>query len=289
MGAKSSLMSGLVLIGLAVWLGACSSGNSPLKVTAQIYPDPLVGQEVTLHVEMLAKGRDLPNTTLIVELSEGIELVAGETTWVGNLPQDEPVPFDLQIRVREAGEWTAYAHAYSDLGNGNGFGGGKKLFITSTLDSAVVEEDINRPMTPPPGMQIITVVPHTPAPVSPNSQSPMIVRAEILAAPLVDQEVTLHVEMLAQGLDLPNTLLTVELSEGIELVAGETSWQGDLPQGEIVPFDLQIRVREAGRVEPLTRSPPPPCIMQLPDVGGITIPRANKINESLIIKDALFL
>jgi hypothetical protein len=55
----------------------------PTKVQASIFPDPSVGQEVNLFIEMIGNGRDLSKTLLIVELSEGVELVQGELTWEG--------------------------------------------------------------------------------------------------------------------------------------------------------------------------------------------------------------
>jgi hypothetical protein len=162
----STLLALFILVFLLV---SCSSGRIPLKVKAKIYPAPLVGKEATLHIEMLAEGCDLPNTTLTVELSEGINLVAGGTIWQGDLSADKTIPFDLIIKVREAGEWSIYAYAYSDLGNRNGFGDGKKLYVTSAFNSAKVEEDVDRPIAAPPIMQIdnrfeFTRVPNTPTP-----------------------------------------------------------------------------------------------------------------------------
>lgn len=162
-----------VLFVSAFFMGSCTSSSSPLSLDAEIYPAPLVGSEVTLHIEMLAKGQDLPNTTLTVELPEGIELIDGETTWQGDLVSDNIISFDLIIKVREAGEWVIATYAFSDLGNGNGFGNGRELYVTSTLNSAVVEDDVDRSMTAPPVMQIDesaltkTQNTHTPTPVFP--------------------------------------------------------------------------------------------------------------------------
>lgn len=162
-----------VLFISAFFMGSCTSSSSPLSLEAEIYPAPLVGSEVILHIEMLAKGQDLPNTTLTVELPDGIELVDGETTWQGDLVSDNITSFNLIIKVREVGEWVIAAHAFSDLGNGNGFGNGRELYVTSTLNSAVVEDDADRSMTAPPVMQIDkstltkTQNTHTPTPVFP--------------------------------------------------------------------------------------------------------------------------
>lgn len=157
----------LALFSLIFSLASCSSGKSPLRVQAEIYPTPIVGQEVTLHIEMLAEGQDLPDVTLTVELPEGVTFVSGETTWQGVLPADNVVPFDLIIKVQEAGEWVIDIYAYSDLGNGNGFGGGKVLYVTSTLTSAIVEDETEHPYPTPPVIQIIeggTAIPVTSSP-----------------------------------------------------------------------------------------------------------------------------
>ncbi len=156
-----------VLFISAFFMGSCTSSSSPLSLEAEIYPAPLVGSEVTLHIEMLAKGQDLPDVTLTVELPEGVTLVSGETTWQGVLPADNVVPFDLIIKVQEAGEWVIGTYAYSNLGNGNGFGGRKNLYVTSTLNSAIVEDETDHPYPTPPVNQIIeggTAMPVTSSP-----------------------------------------------------------------------------------------------------------------------------
>ena len=67
-------------------LTACSSPGSPVIVNASISPEPVVGREVTLHVEISSRGGDLPNTTLEVYLpEEGVELVRGDTKWQGDI------------------------------------------------------------------------------------------------------------------------------------------------------------------------------------------------------------
>lgn len=162
----------LALFSLIFALASCSGGKSPLRVQAEIYPEPIVGQEVTLHIEMMAEGQNLPDITLTVELPEGVILVSGETTWHGVLPADNVVPIDLTIKVQEAGEWVIYVWAYSDLGNGNSFGGHKLLYVTSTLTSAIVEDETEHPYPTPPVNQIIEGGSPVPVTSSPDSKSP---------------------------------------------------------------------------------------------------------------------
>ena len=132
-------------------LASCarSGSGSLLQVEATISPEPVVGQEVTLHIEIHAQGRDLPDTKMKVWLPEGIELVSGSLEWQGSIPADQTVAVDLVIRVTTAGERIIDLSALSDLGSGNGFGGTKRLIVTSSTDTATVIDYNDRPVTVP--------------------------------------------------------------------------------------------------------------------------------------------
>jgi len=155
---------------LTLTLGACTSGapQSPMTVKASVSPAPIVGQVATWHIEISSRA-DAPNTTLQVEVSDGIEIVGGETNWTGHINEGQSVSIDLTIRVTKPGESTVYAQAFSRTSPEGGFGGGKRLFITSSADSANVVEDINRPQPTIPALMIDTgtsspLITVTPAP-----------------------------------------------------------------------------------------------------------------------------
>jgi hypothetical protein len=94
-------------------LAACvrSRGpGSPLDVRASISPAPIVGRDVTWHIEMVSLGNVfLPNTTLSVTLPAEVELVSGDANWHGDIPAGDTVAVDLTIRVTMPGEWAVYA------------------------------------------------------------------------------------------------------------------------------------------------------------------------------------
>lgn len=144
----------LAFFSLAYFLIACSkSPSSPLAVQASIFPDPVVGREVTLQVEMSSSREEtLPDTTLKIELPKEIEVVKGETEWHGEIPVGQTVVVNLQIKVLQEGEWIVRSRAFSDFGNGYGFGDGKTLYLTTFNDKASVEVDRTPP--PPPQVQI---------------------------------------------------------------------------------------------------------------------------------------
>lgn len=131
-------------------LGACSPPGSPISVTASISPDPIVGQEVTLHVEVLAAGRDLPDTQVLISVPSGVELLDESLPWHGALQQDTPQVFDLKMRVVEAGEWDVWVGALALFGDSGSGSDTKHLIITSSVDSATVVDFADLPITPPP-------------------------------------------------------------------------------------------------------------------------------------------
>jgi hypothetical protein len=61
----------------------------------------------------------------------------------------------------------------------------------------------------------------------------------------VGQTVTWHIEISSHR-DAPSTQLQVILPDGVELVEGDATWQGDIKAGQDVSIDLMIRVNQPG-------------------------------------------
>ncbi len=123
--------------------------RSPIEVDATISPEPNVGRDVTLHIEMYARSGDHPNATLEVYLPEGIELVSGDLSWEGAIAEGETVAFDLTISVITEGEWpidvvgrTVY---YADV---------ESLRITSSAEAGEVVDIEDLPRATIPALQI---------------------------------------------------------------------------------------------------------------------------------------
>ena len=157
-------------IGLALGLlSACSRGpSSPMSIAMSITPEPIVGREVNLHIEISTVSA-APNTVLTVTLSSGVELVSGDLHWQGKLEPGQSVGIDLTIRVMTEGEWPVSAYAFSPDTPGSrfGVGAGKALYIQSSVNSAEVIEDINRETTPIPVIQYGPDTPRPPTPATP--------------------------------------------------------------------------------------------------------------------------
>lgn len=78
-----------------------------------------------------------------------------------------------------------------------------------------------------------------------NPASPMQVGLSVSPAPVVGQEVNLHVEIFSRTA-APNTILTVTLPAEVELVSGSLNWSGDIEAKQTASVDLTIRVTQAG-------------------------------------------
>ena len=172
---KTQSYSGYMALGLAflwfVLLSACSRGpSSPMKIKMSISPEPMVGRDVNLHIEIISKS-PAPNTVLTVTLTSGVELVSGDLNWQGDIEANQTVGVDLVIRVKAEGEWPISAYAFSSDTPGSrfGFGALKALYIRSSINSAEVIEDVNRETTPIP---VIQYGPGTPRPSTPEATAP---------------------------------------------------------------------------------------------------------------------
>ena len=77
--------------------------------------------------------------------------------------------------------------------------------------------------------------------------SPLEMYAIISPAPIVGRDVIWHIELTANGRDLPNVTLYLTLPPEVEIVSGDANWHGDIVDGQTMMIDLTIRVKSAGQ------------------------------------------
>lgn len=70
--------------------------DKPLKIMATLSPEPVVGQDVNWHIELLSGQSELPNTKLEIVLPDGVELVSGNLKWNGDIPANGKTLIDLE-------------------------------------------------------------------------------------------------------------------------------------------------------------------------------------------------
>ncbi|VAW33782.1 hypothetical protein MNBD_CHLOROFLEXI01-1173 [hydrothermal vent metagenome] len=144
---------------LTLLLTACRSVSSTIDVKAEIEPEPIVGEIVTLRIEVVSEKFSGDGEINIQMLGE-INFVAGspewqktlvthETStgsqtleifvWRGHIEANEPQIQEVSICVTQPGEWGISLNAgTTGLDGGGGDVDGTRLHIISTADSAQV-------------------------------------------------------------------------------------------------------------------------------------------------------
>jgi len=122
-----------------VVLSACTSVDQPLHITnVSVSPNPIVGQVVTLEVEVTADN-DEPNVTFTVDTLESagnkIHLVSGNSQQQVSLVAHQPQTFQLEVCVIQEGSWPIEIRAVARHPDGSGWDAFEKIQLESTLDS----------------------------------------------------------------------------------------------------------------------------------------------------------
>ncbi len=166
--ARSHLRSLCSLCLAWLVLSACTPPGFPLKLTEiSVSPKPVIGQVATLHVEVMST-EDEPDTTILIDLPEGVKLVAGDLTWKGSLVANQPQVHEVSICVLYEGDWRLRIETHSRLSENSSYQDAEFLHIQSTTESArVIPGSDYRITQPPGGFSVPTPLPATPPTVCP--------------------------------------------------------------------------------------------------------------------------
>lgn len=113
-------------------LVACSSRAKSIQITAEITPEPVVGQIATLHIETIAERHSGEGVISIIPFNN-INIVDGDLEWRGSVTAGEPVVYELSFCITQPGQTGFYMSAVVKGGVGE-----NQLQIYSTGDSATV-------------------------------------------------------------------------------------------------------------------------------------------------------
>ena len=92
---------------IALVLNACTSSASgiPLNITSvKVFPEPIVGQIVTLEVKIMSTD-DEPYVKFAVKTGNKVHLIGGDTIWQGSLTANQAQKLQVQVCVVEEGSW----------------------------------------------------------------------------------------------------------------------------------------------------------------------------------------
>ena len=126
---RSIILLSFITISL---LAARTQPRSTVEIIGHISPDPVIGQTVTLSVEMMTP-YDAEEALLNIVLPEGIRHMGGELSWEGSLIENTPIHHEISICVLYPIDKSIYLS-----GGSSKDATGVKLFIISNYDSAEV-------------------------------------------------------------------------------------------------------------------------------------------------------
>jgi len=128
------ILLGASVAALAVLLTACPP-TFPLTITEiSAAPDPIVGEVVTLQVEITSTA-DESDVTILIQLPEGVRLVHGDLTWHGTLRAGEPHRHKVSLCTLYEGDWRIYATTFSQLRPGDTYGDSETIHFIATSDT----------------------------------------------------------------------------------------------------------------------------------------------------------
>jgi hypothetical protein len=106
-------------ISAALLLSACHQEGIHLHIThLSVSPEPIVGQIVTLEVEIMSTHDEVDVIFImdtLVEHRNRLHLVSGEPEWAGSLAANQPQTFQFSVCVQEEGSWPIELTAVSRM------------------------------------------------------------------------------------------------------------------------------------------------------------------------------
>lgn len=233
----------ILLVGLVLILAACVGStetprtisppvalcpSSPIKVELSISKLPILNEPVDLTCNVTS-GRDAPNSTAQIKLSEGTSLINGNLEWQGDLIANIPVSLSAQIVFEETGHHTIEATAIHVINDNNSWGDIDAIF----LDIGTESSTFGWPVSPVPVVMV------------PDKYSVIQTDLEISHAPKLNEPAKLFITIFSP-VDFPNLTAEIIFHEGVELLEGAKKQPIDLKAGVPVHFSATIIFTETG-------------------------------------------
>lgn len=108
-----------------------------LKLTVSPFTESGRGGEAEVSATIVS-ARDAPEVVASWELAEGLEVLAGVPTWIGEVRVGTPVTLKLRIKASMIGDWTVASQARWNIAPDTWFGGVDAACISVAEDSIVV-------------------------------------------------------------------------------------------------------------------------------------------------------
>jgi hypothetical protein len=132
-----------VILSILLFLGSCSQPSSPFVLRASVTTEPIVGAVLDYHASLHIVGVDMPNTSILVEMPEAVEVVGGTPQWTGDLSVGETVDLDMKLRVNQPGQWLILTQVLARpyTGSITTFGSSYQILLISAWDHGRIVDD----------------------------------------------------------------------------------------------------------------------------------------------------
>jgi hypothetical protein len=193
--------------------------------------EPVLNQEVEI-VFSVNPVLDAPNTFINIYLSEGIELVEGDSTWEGDIKQGEPIQVTIIVRPIQEGQWDIISYVESVFSSKRKVENTYYLVFLTSRDSG----QVSRTHFYPPPVEDKSVY------------IPVGLVIEVPHFPNVGEEVIVTFSLIASE-DVPHVKVVIVLPEELVLIDGVLEWAGDVEKEKEETFQITIKTTEEGRFE----------------------------------------
>ena len=210
--------------------------TAPLPVTVELsFPEgaPPLNQtrELRCTIKTLRIGID-PHVDINIQLPDGFELVSGELSWAGTVPEDSSIDVvSAVVKSIKVGNWTIDETHNIEVYSGPG---GGRIYVAVSEDSA--EWGKYPPWTREGGYPVPPV----------QSEGPVIIKEfSISHAPVLGEPADLTLTVLTRD-DMPDSTVRIMLPEGAAVIDGNLEWHGDLKAGVPVTLSAKIVFKKTG-------------------------------------------
>lgn len=219
----------------------------PVCVRSKIIGSPIVNHTIRLHIEVLSVASE-PDVVLSISLPEQVELVSGDLTWQGHVPDDNSFTYEIEIQVKEPGEWKIETQAsLKDAGpsttdtiyllssNENGQASHEKTpnnWYSSQNRGIVAGGEYTDTVQ---GTITFSTIPHLNIPVTVSYMITSMI-------PITDAIISISLPPLSFD------VLTMECPKGFEASGGSfRTCRGDLEAGKTSAMTMTIKIQDTGQ------------------------------------------
>jgi len=197
----------------------------PIELNLSISDAPALNETAELTCTITSTSVfGAPNTIAKITLPPGLELISGNLSWEGDIPSNGQESFNLIIKSVKIGNWTIEASAAYPVPDG-WCGDADCLFISVSEDTTLVSKECFLSKWWEMAQRLDDI---------------MELNLSISNAPALNETADVTCTVVSSA-DAPDARIRIYFYQGLELVAGDLEWTGNLTKD--VPVQLQATIK----------------------------------------------